>query len=72
MLRSLREAQQQPQPPPPPAHPEETESGWKVWVRRTFLSDGDHFFCTHSGEGGDLVGSPGWKVSAKNWEGENT
>lgn len=72
MLRGLREAQQQPPPPPPPVHPEETErraSGGKVQVRvrRSFLSAGNHFFCTHSGEGGDLVGSPGREVSAKNW-----
>lgn len=78
MLRGLREAQQLPPPPPPPAHPEETErrgSGWRgrvqvqvqVWVRPTFPSAGDRFFRTHSGQGGDLVGSPGREVSAKNW-----
>lgn len=26
----------------------------------------NHFFCTHSGEGSDLVGGPGREVSAKN------
>lgn len=76
MLRGRREAQQPPPPPPPPVRPEETErrgSGWKARVRvgQSFLSAGNHFFCTHSGEGGDLVGSPGREVSAKNW-GEKT